>query len=52
MIDEKANGQEITVPPKAPAPRCVIDLMAALEERMRKAERGKKRKKERKRKKA
>jgi non-homologous end joining protein Ku len=52
MIDEKVNGQEITVPREAPAPRRVIDLMAALEESMRTAERGKKRNKERKRKKA
>ena len=48
MIDEKVNGQEITVPPEAPAPRRVIDLMAALKESMR---RGKKRSEERKRKK-
>jgi DNA end-binding protein Ku len=52
MIDEKVKGQEITVPPNAPAPGRVIDLMAALKESMRTTERGKKRSEERKRKKA
>jgi len=46
------KGQEITVPPNAPAPGRVIDLMAALKENMRTAQRGKKRTEEKKRKKA
>jgi DNA end-binding protein Ku len=29
MIDEKVQGREITVPPRAPAPARVIDLMEA-----------------------
>jgi len=37
MIDEKVKGQEISVPPNAPAPGRVIDLMAALKESMRTA---------------
>jgi DNA end-binding protein Ku len=52
MIDEKVKGQEITVPPNAPAPGRVIDLMAALKESMRTARRGKKISKETKRQKA
>jgi hypothetical protein len=52
MIDEKVKGQEITVPPNASVPRRVIDLMAALKESTRTAQRGKKRTEERKRKKA
>jgi DNA end-binding protein Ku len=52
MIEEKVKGQETTVAPDSPAPRVVIDLMAALKESMRTARRGKKRTEERKRKKA
>ena len=52
MIEEKVKGHEITVTPDSPAPRVVIDLMGALKESMRTAQRGKKRTEERKRKKA
>jgi non-homologous end joining protein Ku len=34
MLDSKVKGQEITVPPPAPRPAHVIDLMAALKESM------------------
>jgi non-homologous end joining protein Ku len=52
MIDEKVKGQQITIPPPAPAVGHVIRLMADLKESMRTAQRGKKRTEERKRKKA
>jgi DNA end-binding protein Ku len=42
LIDEKAKGREITVPPKVAAPDRVIDLRAALRESMKTVERGKK----------
>jgi non-homologous end joining protein Ku len=43
MIEEKVKGREITVAPQSPAPRVVIDLMAALKESMKTAQRGKNR---------
>jgi non-homologous end joining protein Ku len=52
MIEDKVKGREITVAPQSPAPHVVIDLMAALKERLRTAQRGKKRAEERKGKKA
>jgi DNA end-binding protein Ku len=52
MIEDKVKGREITAAPQSAAPHVVIDLMAALKERMRTAQRGKKRAEERKRKKA
>jgi non-homologous end joining protein Ku len=52
MIDEKIKGCEITVPPRAPAPGRVIDLMAALRESMKTARRGDKRAEQTKQKKA
>jgi DNA end-binding protein Ku len=42
MLDSKIKGQEITVPPKAPARGHTIDLMEALKESMKTVERGKK----------
>jgi DNA end-binding protein Ku len=41
MIDDKVKGREITVPPKTPARGRIIDLMEALKESMKKAQRGK-----------
>jgi DNA end-binding protein Ku len=52
MLDSKVKGQEITVPPKAPARGHVIDLMEALKESMKTVQRGKKRTEQRKRQKA
>jgi len=43
MLESKVKGREITVPPPAPAPRHVIDLMTALKESMKTARRGTKR---------
>jgi DNA end-binding protein Ku len=40
MLDSKVKGQEITVPPKAPARGHIIDLMEALKESMKTVERG------------
>jgi DNA end-binding protein Ku len=42
MLDNKVKGQEITVPPKVPAPDHIIDLMEALKESMKTVERSKK----------
>ena len=52
LINDKVKGRQITIPPRAPAPARVIDLMAALKESMRTTQRGKKRTEEGKRKKA
>jgi DNA end-binding protein Ku len=52
LLDEKAKGRQITIAPKRPAAGHVIDLMAALKESMRTAQRRRKRTEERKRKKA
>jgi DNA end-binding protein Ku len=52
MLEDKAKGQEITVPPPAPASRHVIDLMAALKESMKTVQRGTKRADQKKRRKA
>lgn len=52
LIDDKVKGRAVTIPPRAPALARVIDLMAALIESMRTAERGKKGTKEEKRKEA
>ena len=43
MIEEKVKSREITVAPQSRAPRVVIDLMAALKESMKTAQRGAKR---------
>jgi DNA end-binding protein Ku len=43
MIEKKVKGQEITIPPPAPAPRHVIDLMAALKKSMKTVQREKRR---------
>jgi DNA end-binding protein Ku len=43
MIEEKVKGREITVAPHSAAPRVVIDLMTALKESMKAAQRGAKR---------
>ena len=43
MLESKVKGREITVPPPAPAPRHVIDLMAALKESMKTVQREKRR---------
>jgi DNA end-binding protein Ku len=43
MIENKVKGREITVPPPAPRPAHVIDLMAALKESMKTVQRGKNR---------
>ena len=42
MLDSKVKGQEITIPPKAPARGHIIDLMEALKESMKTVEGGKK----------
>jgi DNA end-binding protein Ku len=52
MLDNKVKGREITVAPSAPAPRHVIDLMEALKESMKTAQRGNKRADQKKRRKA
>jgi DNA end-binding protein Ku len=52
MLDNKVKGEEITVPPKAPARGHIIDLMEALKESMKTVERGKKTANQRKRRKA
>jgi DNA end-binding protein Ku len=52
LIEEKAKGREITVPPKVAAPGRVIDLMAALRESMKTVERGNKKPDQKKRRKA
>jgi DNA end-binding protein Ku len=52
MIENKVKGQEITVPPAAPARGRVIDLMTALKESFKTIERGKKRADQKKRRKA
>jgi non-homologous end joining protein Ku len=52
LIDDKVKGRAVTIPPGPPALARVIDLMAALIESMRTAQRGKKRIKEGKRTKA
>jgi hypothetical protein len=43
LLEDKVKGRQITVPPRAPAPARVIDLMAALKESMRTTQRGRKR---------
>jgi non-homologous end joining protein Ku len=39
MLDSKVKGEEITVPPKAPARGHIIDLMEALKESMKTVQR-------------